>query len=249
MSAPTAVQVQVGRGDVAGGAALLVAGIALLAASVLEFAPGEARGDGDNPADSLRYLARFGDLYSYSGLALVVAGVALVVGVITVHSLQRGRGRSLGFDTVSVFGALAGGFFATSGVMRMQANGTVPHIQSLDESWGEAAYLVVQMAGTQGLLSTGMIALASWLVAASIVFARRGVRAPAVVAVFPAAVLLVLIGDLAAPSLAGTVSGEVVFLAYIAAALFGMPASCAAIGLSLVVRRSRAKLRVVSPQN
>ena len=245
----TSTAVQVARGDVAGGTALLVAGLALLGASLLEFAPGEARGDGDNPADSLRYLAEFGDLYSYSGLALVVAGVALVVGVITVHSLQRGRGRSLGFDTVSVFGVLAAGFFATTVVMRMQASGTMPHTQSLDESWGEAAYLVVQMAGTQGLLSTGMIALALWLVAASTVFARRGVRAPAVVAVFPVAVLLVLIGDIVAPSLAGSLSGEGVFLAYIAAALFGLPVSCAAVGLALVMRRSREKPRTVSPQN
>jgi len=235
------------RREAVGGAALVAAAIALLGTSVLEFAPGEARGDGDNPADSLRYLARFGDLYSYSGLALVAAGVALVVGVVAVHALARERRRSLGFDVASIFGLLAAGCFVVGGVMRMQANGTVPHIQTLDQKWGESAYLVVQIAGTQGLLSTGIFALCSWLVAASIVLARRGVRWPAVVAVFPVIVLLVLVGDLLAPSLAARLPGEGVFFIYIAAALFGMPASCAVVGMAVLLPRSLAKTHAALP--
>ncbi len=42
----------------------IIAGLALLASSIAEFAPGTAlRGDGDNPADSLAYLAVAGRAY------------------------------------------------------------------------------------------------------------------------------------------------------------------------------------------
>lgn len=219
------------------GIALMGSGASLLAVSVLEFAAGDGRGDGDNPADSLRYLAEFGLLYSYSGLALVVGGVALVVAVLGI--LRITGMPSLAYAAASTFGVLAGGFLSVSGVMRMQAYGTVPHIQSLDQSWGEAAYLAVQMAGTQGLLSTGMMALAAWLVAFAIVLIRRGIRVPAVLAIFPVAVLVILAADLALPFIAAT---EQLFLVYVASAIVGVPLCCVGFGALLVSEKAQSRL-------
>lgn len=219
------------------GIALIVAGLTLLTASSLELAAGEGRGDGDNPAESLQYLAEFGLLYSYSGLALVVGGVLLVVSVLGV--LRLSGMPSLAYGTASVFGALAGGFLTVSGVMRMQAYGTVPHIQSLNQSWGESAYLAVQMAGTQGLLSTGMMGLAAWLVALSILLFRQGLRVPVVLAVFPVVVLLILAVDLAFPSLDAP---EEVFLVYISSAILGIPVCCVGLGVALLTQRARSRL-------
>ena len=81
------------------GIALIVCALAFAAVSALELAPGDARGDGDNPADSLEYLAQFGLFYSYSGFALVVGGVALVVAVVGIRHLM-GR-QSLAFAAAS----------------------------------------------------------------------------------------------------------------------------------------------------
>ena len=226
------------------GIALVVAGISLAAVSGLELAAGEGRGDGDNPADSLRYLSEYGDLYAYSGLALVVGGVALVVGVLGVLGILGMP--SLPFGTASAFGVLAGGFLAASGVMRLQAKGTVPHIQSLDQGWGESAYLAVQMAGTQGLMSTGMMALGAWLVALAVLLVRRGARALALFAVLPAGMLFILLLDLAVPALDDNLP-EWMFLVYLLCAIVGIPLACIGFGVALASRRLRARLHFEQP--
>lgn len=221
------------------GYALIATGVALALVSVLELSAGDARGDGDNPADSLRFLAEFGDLYAYSGLALVTGGVALVVAVLGIRRLLGEL--SLAFSTSSVFAVLAGGFLAVSGVMRMQAVGTVPHIQSLRESWGEAAYLTVQIAGTQGLLSAGMMGLAAWLVALAIVCARRGATGPILLAAFPLIALLILAIDLALPWF-DQLSLDGVFVVYIASIIIGMPLCCLGYGIFLLLPRTPSRL-------
>jgi hypothetical protein len=226
------------KSSFAPGIAFILCAIALAAVSVLELAPGDARGDGDNPADSLKYLAEFGLLYSYSGLALVIGGVCLVVGVVGVRRLMGHQ--SLAFAAASTIGMLGGGFLLVAGVMRMQANGTVPHIAGLNQSWGEAAYLAVQLAGTQGLLSTGMLATAAWLVAFGLVLWRRGVRAPALAAALPALVLLILLGDLALPFL---VAPDWFFVIYILAIVAGLPICSLVFGLALLRDRTRSSLK------
>lgn len=224
------------------GFALVVAGVALAAASAFELVVGDARGDGDNPADSLRYFSEFGQLYVYSGFALVLGGVALVTAVVGV--LRFVGAPSLAFATASTFGVLAGGFLAVGGVMRMQAVGTVPHIQSLNEGWGESAYLVVQMAGTQGVLSTGMMAGAAWLVALTILLFRRGLPVLGLLAVLPATMLGILLLDLVAPSVAESAfASEVTFLVYLASGLAGIPIACIGLGIALTAPTVQERLR------
>jgi hypothetical protein len=221
------------------GFALIATGVTLALVSVLELSAGDARGDGDNPADSLRFLAEFGDLYAYSGLALVTGGVALVLAVLAIRRMLGEL--SLAFSTTSAFAVLSGGFLAVCGVMRMQAVGTVPHIQGLKESWGESAYLTVQIAGTQGLLSAGMMGLAAWLIALAIVFVRRGVTGPILLAVFPTIAVLILAIDLALPWF-DQLSLDGVFVVYIASIIVGMPLCCIGYGTFLLLPRTHARL-------
>lgn len=226
------------------GIALVCTAVALMAVAALELAVGSARGDGDNPADSLDYLASYGQLYALSGLALVAGGAAMIVAALGVRRFARTAGVSLALESITAVAVLAAGFFAVAGVMRMQAVGTVPHIQGLDQQWGESAYLVVQIAGTQGLLSAGLIGLAAWLVGFVLFAWRRRVRWPSLVGVIPALILLLLLTDLAMPSLIELV-GEGLFLAYIAGIVIGLPLSCLVFGVVLLVPASQSRLSTV----
>jgi hypothetical protein len=216
--------------------ALVVAALALVAASVAEFAPGEIRGNGDDPGDSIAYLRAAKEFYGYSGAALILGGSTLVAGVLGVARIVRAGGLSLAFGTATAFGVLAGGFLAVAGVLRLNATGTVLHISDLDPAWGESAYLVVQMAGTQGLLATGMLGLCGWLVAVAIVTARRGLPALALVGVPALVVLLVLASDALLPAL-GTSDAEWVYPAYV-----GLPLGLLATGLTALVPGAARRL-------
>ncbi|GAA3740164.1 hypothetical protein GCM10022239_14760 [Leifsonia bigeumensis] len=226
------------------GIALVCAAVALVAVAALELAVGSARGDGDNPAESLDYLASYGQLYALSGLALVAGGMAVIVAALGVRRFARTAGVSLALESITVVAVLAAGFFAVAGVMRMQAVGTVPHIQGLDQQWGESAYLVVQIAGTQGLLSAGLIGLAAWLVGFVLFAWRRRVRWPGVVGVIPALLLLLLLTDLAIPFVVEIV-GDGLFLAYIASIVIGLPLCCFILGVALLLPATQSRLSTV----
>jgi hypothetical protein len=213
--------------------ALVVAAVALVAASVAEFAPGEIRGDGDNPADSIAFLRAAKEFYGYSGASLILGGAALITGVLGLARIVRVGGLSLAFTAATAFGVLAGGFLAVTGVLRLNATGTVLHISGLDAGWGESAYLAVQMAGTQGLLATGMIGLSGWLVAVALLGARRRLGGLALVGLAPAAILLLLCSD----ALLSTFVGEWpewAFLAYVAAFTIGLPLGIVAVGATVL---------------
>ncbi len=221
----------------------ILAGAALVAASAAELAPGaELRGDGDNPADSLAYLSVAGRAYLWSGALLALGGAALVVGAVG-RLRARGEHPSSMLTHVSlVFTIISAGLLIGAGALRMQATGTVPHIASLDPDWGAAAYLAVQMAGTQGMLSAGMFTLLAVTVALSIAEWRNGMRAPLIVAVLPAIALGFLLGDLLVPGFE-SLATDGVFLLYIASALLGIPLWCAVYGVSQLAANRSARRR------
>jgi hypothetical protein len=219
------------KSDSAAGVALILAATALVLASLAEFAPGEIRGNGDDPAESVAFLRAAGRFYGYSGLALILGGGALIVGVLGVARMVRPGGLSLAYAGSTAFGVLAGGFLAVAGVLRLNATGTVLHIDDLDPAWGESAYLAVQMAGTQGLLATGMIGLCAWLVATVVVAARR--RLPGLVAAgLPAAAVLAI---LAVDAVVPLDIAESVFFAYVVAFTIGLPLGLLAIGVTVLI--------------
>ncbi len=223
----------------AAGILLIIAAVALPLASVVEFAPGEIRGDGDNPADSIEYLRVASRFYGYSGGAFIIGGGALATGVIgTAMVVRRGK-LSLPYASASAFGVIAGAFLVLNGAMRVQTTGTVLYIAELDKSWGESAYLTVQLAGTQGALSAAVMALASWLLATAILAWRRRARLLSIIGILPFALLLLYISDLVgvAPELS-----DAAFLVYISAIVIGLPAGCALAGVGLLFRHTRERL-------
>lgn len=225
----------------------IIAGLALLAASLAEASPGpELRGDGDNPADSLRYLATAGRAYLWSGALLGVGGAALITGAVGRLRARGGHPASMLMHVALVLTIVAGALIIGAGAIRMQATGTVLHIESLDTAWGEAAYLAVQMAGTQGMLSAGVFTMLVVTVALSIAEWRSGVRAPLFVAVLPAVALVVLLSDLFMPGFESAMP-EFVFPVYFVAALLGIPLWCAAYGVSQLVAGRAASRRGVLP--
>lgn len=219
--------------------ALVVAGVALIAASAAEFAPGELRGDGDNPADSIAFLRAAGGFYGYSGLALIIGGATFIVAVLGIARIVRVGGLSLAYGGATAFGVLAGGLLAVAGVLRLNATGTVVHITNLDPEWGESAYLAVQMAGTQGVLATGMIGLAGWLVATALVAARR--RLPGLLpAGLPAAAILGILGVDAVVPFADF--AESAFLVYVVAFTIGLPLGLLAIAATVLAPAGTRRL-------
>lgn len=107
--------------------------------------------DGDNPASSLEFIKQHSDLWFFSGLASVLAAIALAFAAHAIaDTILRPFSSSLP-KTVTTFGLFAAAFFFAHGVMRLQSPGTLLYIDSLNHDWGLSAYLAVQMAGVQGL--------------------------------------------------------------------------------------------------
>jgi len=229
------------------GILLIVAALALVVASAAEFAPGEIRGNGDDPADSIAYLRAAFEFYAYSGGALITGGATLVAGVVGVARIVQAGRLSHAYLVASCFGVLAGGFFAVGGMLRLNATGTVLHISDLDPGWGESAYLVVQVAGTQGMIATGMVGLAAWLIATAILAGRRRLPGLVVIGLLPAAILGLLVFDILAPH---AELPDAVFLIYVAAITIGLPLGLTTLGVSLLVPAGRerfaARSRVAS---
>ena len=103
--------------------------------------------------------------------------------------------------------------------LRISAPGPVDHIRGYDEQWGEAAYLVVQMAGTQGGLLGGVVLTAFWVVTGCVV-AWRGGTLPRPLCALGLVALLYPLGS--ALSLVVDV-GEVLWFVGLASMVLGVP--------------------------
>jgi len=194
--------------------------------------------DADNPAESLALFAVNPTAYSVSGLALSVGALGLLVLVFAVSETVLVDVRPLYGRCVTAFGTIAAGLFFLGGVIRLQAPGTVSYIAALDRDWGLAAYLAVQMSGTQGALSAAIYAVAIWAVSLCAVAARAG-RLPVPVLVLgglPALVLLVPLAALFA-RLIGQASLDVLFPVYLLAVFGGIPLFTLGLGVVLWRRR------------
>lgn len=146
------------------GLGLLCCGLGLPLAFALEVGTRPDGTDGDNAAQSLVYLQEHGTAYRLSGLFLVVAALGLVRAATAVPWRTA---------FLTAVGCVAGGLWVFAGALRLSAPGPVGHIAGYDEQWGESAYLVVQMAGTQGGLLGGVVTTAFWIVTGCVV-AWRG---------------------------------------------------------------------------
>ena len=107
-----------------------------------------------------------------------------------------------------------------TGALRLSSPGPIDHIEGMREEWGESAYLVVQMAGTQAGLLGGATCLVVWIVTTSAIAWRRGglPRWLAGLGFLPA---LVLVGAVLGP--AGVELPDLVWLGYVAVLVVGLP--------------------------
>jgi hypothetical protein len=214
-----------------GGASLLLMAMAYSAFWALELYR-QALGfqDADNPAVMIAFLRQHPDVYTWSGIAFVAMGVALVVAVLAVWDLMGSEPGAVVLRAAAVLGLFAAAFFFGQGVLRVQAPGTLLHMAGMGSEWGHAAFLAVQMAGTQGFASAGAFALSLWAVGTSLA-GQRGRALPrfvAVLAIAPAAHLLLgLFGPLL-DSLGG-----VGYLIYTGAGVVGITVWLIALGVVL----------------
>jgi hypothetical protein len=137
------------------GVGLVSVGLFLPLSFGLEVATRPEGTDGDNPADSLLYLQEHGTAYALSGCCLLLAALGLMRAATAVPWRTP-------FQTV--VGSVAAGLWAFTGALRISSPGPIDHIRGYDQDWGEAAYLVVQMAGTQGGLLSGVVLTEFWIV-------------------------------------------------------------------------------------
>jgi hypothetical protein len=220
---------------VTGGAAMIAMGVALFGARLVESAT-RGGSDGDDPAASLRYLADNGDAYVVTGLLLVVFAIGLVIASVAVRRVLNAVRPSLWVDVDAVAGWLSAGALGIAGVMRVAAPGPLAYISGLDPAWGESAYLVVQVAGTQSLFAGGVLGMSLWLIGVAIAAWRRRavVRGALVTAVFALDFVFALFGPLV------SVPDEL-FVVHLISLMFGLPFAAGVIGGALLVSGARMR--------
>lgn len=177
----------------------LVAGLTGLAWFWFELAPQRAGfEDTDNPALGLQFIAAFPGAWVSAGVALAISAIALVATVIAMRDrLEAARPGEAGVAvrTIAIIGLFAAFMLLGEAVTRL-AGGPLLYVRSLDQGWGEAAYLVTQFVGAQLFGVAGVALLAGWITGITVLGLRRGVipRALALLAVLPAVRLLAIPG-------------------------------------------------------
>lgn len=182
----------------------VIAGIAGLVWFWAELAPQRTPfQDTDDPVMGLAFITATPLAWPTAGLALGIAAIALIVTVLALRSRLAGAGppartvdgAGVGVDAIAVVGLFAAAMLFGMAAVRM-SGGPVRYVQSLDQGWGEAAYLVTQFVGIQALVTGGLVLLELWLLGVAWVGARRGVipRLVAVLALIPAVRLVGVIG-------------------------------------------------------
>ncbi len=229
-----------------GGVAALLAGLGASGVVGLE-ARRSSLGfeDADDPRVMLDFFREHADLYTASGILLILVGIALAVAVLVLWRVTSPAAPGLLNRFGAVFGLFSSAFFFCQGALRVQSPRTILHIADLDEASGLAAYAAVQMAGTQGFGSAGGFALAVWAIAVAVATwpGRTLPRFVAALAVLPAAFLLIAVfGPL--------VEAEGVYLLYLAGVVLGLPLWCLGVGMALLrLKPSTVSRQTLGPTN
>lgn len=215
------------RDRVFAGVGLVAVGVCLPLAFVLELATRPAGSDGDNATDSLLYLQEHGTAYVLSGCCLVLAAVGLIRAATAVPWRT---------PFLTAVGSVAAGLWAFTGALRISSPGPIEHIRGYDEDWGEAAYLVVQMAGTQGGLLAGVVLTEFWIVTGCLLAWRARTLPRPLCAMGMVALVYPLVFVLS--SVVGIVGG--LWILGIASLVVGLPAWFLASGVWALVTGARS---------
>lgn len=186
-------------------AAPLISGVAGLGWVWAELAPQRAGfPDTDDPSVSLQFLAAHPGSHAMAGIWLMVAALALIATVLDLGRRfatdEAGGGAARtppAAEYVRIIGILAGALLFGMAVVRL-SEGPVRYVQSLDQGWGETAYLVTQFVGVQGFAVGGLLLLALWIAGTAWLGAASGLvpRALAVLALLPAVRIIGVLGPL-----------------------------------------------------
>lgn len=192
-------------------AGVVLVALAIPGAFLLEVLTRPAGTDGDDPAASLVYLEEHGTAYALSGVCFVMAALGLIAAATSFP------GRT---PFTAALGSVGGGLWVFTGALRLSSPGPIAHIEEMRASWGESAYLVVQMAGTQAGLLGGATCFVGWMTLTSALAwrARSLPRWLAGVGVAPVAVLV-----LAVLGPAGVELPSFLWFAYVAVLVVGLP--------------------------
>jgi len=190
--------------------------------------------DTDDPAAGVRFVREHPQVFAQTGLVLVLMALVLVVAVASVAEVHQQPSPRWPIGATTAAGMFAALCFLVFGVMRIGASGPLLHVAGLREEWGEVAYLVVQMAGVQGVLPAGLLSLAVWAVGVSVIGLRQG-TVPTVVCV---------LGVVPALHVLGRIIGQAGVLpdwtwVVLIVSIPGTLAWCIALGVGLLVRLRR----------
>jgi hypothetical protein len=190
--------------------------------------------DTDDPALGVAFVSEHPQVFALTGLALVLMAIALTISVLSIaESHLAGLPRWPVAATIAA-GLTAALCFLVFGAMRVGASGPLLYIAGLRQEWGETVYLVVQIAGVQGLLPAGLLALALWAVGTSLLgLARRTL--PVAICVLGCVPALHVVVRLVGPLGVLPDGAWVVLVASIPATMLW----CLALGIGLVVRGLR----------
>jgi hypothetical protein len=231
----TAIGGRMRRQQTLGALALVAAGLAGIAWFWLELSPPRLGfDDTDSPEVSLRFLHAHPEIYGQAGVALLVLAVSLLIASFAVGDALAERSGPVAVRSLTAFGLVAAACFFLHGVLRFSAE-PVLYIDDLDHDWGQAAYLVLQMAGMHGFAQAGIFALCAWVVAAGVVGWRASV-VPTWLALLAAVPAFRIAGLVAGPF---TTLPDATWIVAIAA-IPGVMAWCLLLGVFLL-RRSLAE--------
>jgi hypothetical protein len=198
--------------------------------------------DTDDPELGVRFVREHPHVFPQTGIVLILMALVLVVAVASVAELHVQVSPRWPIHATSAVGMFASLCFLVFGVMRIGASGPLLHIAGLRQEWGEVAYLVVQMAGVQGVLPAGMLALAVWAVGLSTIGLRKG-TIPTVVCLLGAVPAVHVLGRIIGEA-GGLPEGTWIVL------MLSIPGTlvwCLALGIGLMTRLRRSALKDAQP--
>lgn len=192
-------------------AGLILVALAIPGAFLFEALTRPEGTDGDNPAESLVYLHEHGTAYALSGACFVVAAFGLIAAATSFPAR---------LPLTAALGSVGGGLWVFTGALRLSSPGPIAHIEEMRASWGESAYLVVQMAGTQAGLLGGAMCFIVWMLLTSALAWRRRCL-PRWLAGLGMAPVVVLVLAVLGP--AGVGLPDFVWFAYVAVLVLALP--------------------------
>ncbi|MGV8907917.1 MAG: hypothetical protein ACOH1Y_02965 [Propionicimonas sp.] len=190
--------------------------------------------DTDDPAVGVAFVAAHPQLFALTGQVLILMSLVLTISVACIAESHLAGLPRWPVAATTAAGLVAAACFLVFGAMRVGTSGPLLHIAGLRQEWGETAYLVVQIAGVQGLLPAGLLALALWAVGTSLIgFARR---------TLPLAIIV--LGGVPALHVLARLMGSFGVLpdaawVVLVATIPGTMLWCLALGIGLVIREVR----------